>query len=402
MFKYNSNLTRFVTFSLVIGLLSFGVILVGSMGFDAVAQDKKKIAVVTDIGGRGDLSFNDMGFKGADQAAEDFDVELKVVQPASEADYLPNLRLLARSGDYEVIIGIGYLLTDAMKEASKQYPDQNFALIDAVVDQPNVLNFVFKEQQSSALVGALAAMTAAHYDYSKVGAVLGIEIPVLWKFEAGYRFGIKWGLDYYEKVKGERPDIELLYTYTGTFSDTAKGKSAAKAQLSQGAGVIYNVAAPLGLGIVEAIKEDLDGQGKKGGPPFMIGVDANQDWMGNGNKVLASAMKRVDRAAYIASKRAINGNFEGKTEVLGLINQGVGLSRYSQLEDFIQFGLKGDAIKEEDIDTIKKNWLKMREDVPQFIWTGVNELENLIVSGEVAPPAPSSDDEIEEVRKEYP
>ncbi|MBS3813073.1 BMP family ABC transporter substrate-binding protein [Candidatus Bipolaricaulota bacterium] len=402
MFKFDSIFTRFIALSLVIGLVSFGITVVSSVGINASAQEKKKIAVVTDVGGRGDLSFNDMGFKGADEAAEEFGVELQVAQPASEADYLPNVRTLARTGDYEVIIGVGFLLTDAIETAAKQFPDQNFALIDAVVDQPNVLNFVFKEQESSALVGALAAMTAAHYDYSKVGIVLGIEIPPLWKFEAGYRFGIKWGLDYYEKVTGEKANVDLLWTYTGTFSDVAKGKSSANAQISQGAGLIYNVAGPLGLGILEAVKDNLNQRGKESGPPFMIGVDANQDYMGNGNKVLASGMKRIDRASYIAVKRAVEGNFKGGTEVLGLDDQGVGLSRYSLLVDFMQFGLKGDQIKEENIETIKENWLEMREEIPQFIWTGVNELENLIVSGNVTPPVPSTEEEMKDVRKEYP
>lgn len=402
MFNYNLSISRLIVLSLVVGLLGFGITIVSSLGINAFAQDKKKIALVTDVGGRGDLSFNDMAFKGADQAAKDFGVKLQVAQPASEADYLPNLRTFARTGNYEVIIAVGNLLTDSVEQAAKEFPDQDFALIDGVVNQPNVLNFVFKEQQSSALVGALAAMTAAHYDYSKVGIVLGMEIPVLWRFEAGYRFGIHWGLNYYEKVTGEEVNVGLLWTYTGTFSDIAKGKSAAKAQLSQGAGLVYNVAGPLGLGILEAVKADLDQQGKEAGPPFMIGVDTDQDYLGNGNKVLASAMKRVDRASYVAAKRAIKGNFDGGTEVLGLKDSGVSMSRYGQLVNFIDFGLNAGKIKEKEVETIKENWLEMREDVPQFIWTGVNELENLIVSGEVTPPSPSTEKEMEDIRKEYP
>lgn len=397
-FKYVSG--RVLILALIVGLISLAFVSIESTSIQAA--DKKKIAVVTDVGGRGDLSFNDMGFKGADEAAAEFDVELQVAQPASEADYLPNLRTLARNGDYEVIIGVGYLLTDAVKQVAGEFPDQNFALIDAVVDKPNVLNFTFQEQQVSAVVGALASMTAAHYGYDNVGIVLGIEIPVLWKFEAGYRYGIKWGLDFYEKVTGERPDVGLLWTYTGSFSDVAKGKTAAQAQLAQGAGLVYNVAGPLGLGILEAVKEDLKKQGKEAGPPFMIGVDANQDYLGNGNKVLASGMKRVDRAAYIAAKRAINGNFEGGTMVLGLDDQGVSMSRFSELKDFIQFGLKGEQIKEEDVGQITENWLEMRDEVPQFIWTGVNELENQIVSGKVTLPVPSTEGEMKEIRKEYP
>lgn len=399
MSKFKGTAGRLVIFALVVGLVSLAFVTIGSTGIEAA---DKKIAVVTDVGGRGDLSFNDMGFKGADEVAEEFDVELQVAQPASEADYLPNLRTLARSGQYEVIIAVGFLLTDAVEQAAEEYPDQHFALIDAVVDKPNVMNFVFQEEQVSAVVGALAAMTAAHYDYDNVGIVLGIEIPVLWKFEAGYRYGIKWGLDFYEKATGEEKDVGLLWTYTGTFSDVAKGKTAAQAQLAENAVAVYNVAGPLGLGILEAVKEDLNKQDKEGGPPFMIGVDANQDYLGDGNKVLASGMKRVDQAAYIAAQRAIEGNFEGGTMVLGLDDQGVSMSRFSELKDFIQFGLKGEQIEEEDVDEITSNWLKMREDVPQFIWTGVNELENLIVSGKVSLPVPSTEKEMKEIRKDYP
>ncbi len=399
MYKITKTLKRVFIFSLIVGIVGFAFAVVGNMD---VAAEEHKIAVVTDVGGRGDLSFNDMGFKGADEAAVDFNAELQVAQPASEADYLPNLRTLARTGQYDVIIAVGFLLTDAVKQAATEFPDQSFALIDAVVDEPNVLNFTFKEQQVSAVVGSLAAMTAAHYGYDNVGIVLGIEIPVLWKFEAGYRLGIQWGLDYYEKVTGERPDVGLLWTYTGTFSDVAKGKTAAQAQLAQGAGLVYNVAGPLGLGILEAVKEDLDKQGKEAGPPFMIGVDANQDYLGNGNKVLVSGMKRVDRASYLAAKLAINGNFEGGTMTLGLSDQGVSMSRFNDLIDFIQFGLQGEQIKEEEIDQIKANWLKMREDVPQFIWTGANELENALVSGKITVPVTTTDKEIKKVRKEYP
>jgi len=398
--QLNSITNRFIVFTLVIGVLAFALSIAGSTGIEAMAEDK--IAVVTDVGGRGDLSFNDMGFKGADEAAAEFGVDLQVAQPASEADYLPNLRTLARTGQYDVIIAVGYLLTDAVKQAASEFPEQNFALIDAVVDKSNVLNFTFKEQQNSAVLGALAAMTAAHYGYDNVGIVLGIEIPVLWKFEAGYRMGIKWGLDYYEKVTGERPDVGLLWTYTGTFSDVAKGKTSAEAQLAQGAGLIYNVAGPLGLGILEAVKDDLNQQGKEAGPPFMLGVDANQDYLGNGNKVLASGMKRVDRASYLAAKRAVNDNFEGGVEVLGLANKGVSISRYSALLDFIQFGLKGGEIEEGNVEDIEENWLEMRESIPQFVWTGVNELENAIVSGQIVPPAPSTEEEMKEVRKQYP
>ncbi len=392
------RMTAFIALVAVIG----ATLTVGFAPNEASAQDTGRICLSTDVGGRGDLSFNDMAFLGADQASTEFGLPLEVAQPSTEADYLPTMRQFARSGTCEVIIAVGFLLTDAVNQAAQEFPDQKFALIDAAVDQPNVVNFLFQEQQVSALLGALGAMVAAENDFPRVGIVLGVEIPVLWRFEAGYRFGISWGEDFYERVTGESVDIDLSWTYTGTFSDIARGKSAAQAQYAQDAAVVYSVAGPLLNGVLEALQEKLDQQGKDAGPPYMFGVDANNDFLGNGNKVLASGMKRVDRAAFEAVEAVVNGTFEGRTRTLGLSDRGVAMSRYSELEDFIDFGLNAGSIEEENVETIKQNWLEMRESVPQFIWTGVNELESRIVSGEVTPPNPSNEDDIQAIREEYP
>ncbi|MEE2612040.1 MAG: BMP family ABC transporter substrate-binding protein, partial [Pseudomonadota bacterium] len=175
----------------------------------------------------------------------------------------------------------------------------------------------YEENKGSALVGALGAMVAAHYGYDKIGAVLGIEIPVLYKFEAGYRYGMHWGNAKYAEVTGKKADVGLLWSYTGTFSDIAKGKAATEAMLAQGAGLVYNVAGPLGIGDLEAITEHLEAKGKSAGPPFMIGVDANQDWMGDGHRVLASMMKRVDFGVYSAVESVVTGTVEGGVKILG-------------------------------------------------------------------------------------
>jgi basic membrane protein A len=126
------------------------------------AAPKGKVAVVLDVGGRGDLSFNDMGYKGTDKAAADFGLEMVEIQSASASDYLPNVRNAARSKSFDLIISVGFLLTDAVAAAAKEYPDQKFMIIDSVVEAPNVMSIVFKENEGSALVGALAAMVAAH------------------------------------------------------------------------------------------------------------------------------------------------------------------------------------------------------------------------------------------------
>ena len=162
--------------------------------FMSTAAAGGKVALVLDVGGRGDLSFNDMGFKGADEAVAKLGVELVEIQSNSATDYLPNLQNAARAGDFDIIVAVGFLLADAMAEVAGQFPDQKFAIIDVTwLGKPNLLEIGYEENKGSALVGALGAMVAAHYGYDKIGVVLGIEIPVLYKFEAGYRYGMHWG-----------------------------------------------------------------------------------------------------------------------------------------------------------------------------------------------------------------
>ena len=371
--------------------------------FLGTASAAGKIALVTDVGGRGDLSFNDMGFKGADEAAADFGLELVSIQSNSGTDYLPNLQNAARTGDFDLIVGVGFLLADAMAEVCDQFPDQNFAIVDVTwLGKPNLMEIGYEENKGSALVGALGAMVAAHYGYDKIGAVLGIEIPVLYKFEAGYRYGMHWGNAKYAEVTGKKADVGLLWSYTGTFSDIAKGKAATEAMLAQGAGLVYNVAGPLGIGDLEAITEHLEAKGKSAGPPFMIGVDANQDWMGDGHRVLASMMKRVDFGVYSAVESVVNGTFEGGVKILGPNNGGIAMSGSQDLADFISFGIGGGAISESDRGAITENWNAMRAAVPGWIWDAVDELSAKIGSGDVVIPCGWCADTIDQIRADYP
>jgi basic membrane protein A len=389
---------------LLVAMLT-AVILMASftaMPWMTMADLKGKVAVVLDVGGRGDLSFNDMGFIGTDRAAEDFGLQMVEIQSASAADYLPNVRTAARSGQFDLIIAVGFLLTDAVATAAKDFPNQKFMIIDSVVDSPNVMSVVFNENEGSALVGALAAMVAAYYRYPYAGAVLGIEIPVLYHFEAGYRFGIDWGNRKYREVQGKDPNIGLLYTYTGTFSDIAKGKEATTAMLAQGAGLVYNVAGPLGIGDLQAITESLNRKGKQAGPPFMIGVDADQDWMGDGHRVLASMLKRVDNGCYDAVKAVVNGTFKGGLVVMGLKSKGVAMSNESDLESFMEFGIGAGKITAQDKSRITRNWEAMRGQIPDWIWKAVDELDQAIISGKVTVPTANTLDEMQAVRSKYP
>jgi basic membrane protein A len=275
-------------------------------------------------------------------------------------------------------------------------------IIDSVVDAPNVMSIVFKENEGSALVGALAAMAAAHYGYPNVGAVLGIEIPVLYHFEAGYRFGIDWGNRAYAQKTGKDPRTGLLYTYTGTFSDIAKGKEATEAMLAQGAGLVYNIAGPLGIGDLQAITEAVKAKGKQAGPPFMIGVDANQDWMGDGHRVLVSMLKRVDNGCYNAVQAVVKETFKGGLTVMGLDVEGVAMSKYPELLAFMEFGIGAGKITEKDKDTIVANWKNMRAQIPSWIWDAVGDLEKQIISGKISVPNANTLEEMKAVRSKYP
>ena len=383
----------------MVGMLVVGLVITPGMSQAAL---KGNVALVIDVGGRGDLSFNDMGYKGTEKAAADFDLKMVEIQSASAADYLPNIRNAARSRSFDLIIAVGFLLTDAVATVAGEYPDQKFMIIDSVVEAPNVMSIVFKENEGSALVGALAAMVAAHFGYPYVGAVLGIEIPVLYHFEAGYRFGIDWGNRAYAQKTDTDPRTGLLYTYTGTFSDIAKGKEATEAMLAQGAGLVYNIAGPLGIGDLQAITEEIKGKGKEAGPPFMIGVDANQDWMGDGHRVLASMLKRVDNACYNAIEAVVKGTFEASLIVMGLDVQGVAMSKEPELLTFMDFGIGAGKITEKDKDDIISNWKNMRAQIPSWIWNAVADLEKQIISGNISVPTANTLADIKAIRSKYP
>lgn len=393
----------------LIGILAFSVVASGCIGGEKKTETKTeyagKIAIVYDVGGRGDLSFNDMAYLGASKAAKDFNLELKEVQSKQESDYLPNLRSLAKSGEYTIIIAVGFMMTDAIKQVADEFPDQKFAIIDGYVpDKPNVMSILFKENEGSALIGALAGLIAANDGKDTVGVVLGIEIPVLYKFEGGYRFGVAWAEDYYKQKEGKDVDIQILYTYTGSFTDPAKGKTAAQAQLGQGAWVIYQVAGAVGLGVFDAISEYLQSQGKEFGPPFAVGVDSAQDWIKPG-VIIASMMKRVDVGVYKAVEAAVKGTFKGGIVELGLADGGVGVSTIEDIKEMLD-SLPEDvrAKKLEEIGVASEEELlkkieETRKQVPDWVWDAVKELEEKIKSGEVKVPKAFNKDEIEAIRK---
>ena len=379
MAELNRNLILGVVIIIVIVAAGAYIAFSGVLG-----GPKGKIAVVYDIGGRGDLSFNDMAYLGASKAAKEFKLDLIEVQSTTSDDYLPNLRQLAQTGEYTIIIAVGFLMTDAVSQVADEFPDQKFAIVDGYIpDKPNVLSILYKENEGSALVGALAAMVADHFDYSVVGIVLGIEIPVLWKFEIGYKFGVHWAIN-----ETNVNITKILWQYTGSFSDPALGSQAAQSMLEEGAGVIYQAAGAVGLGVFDKVEEWATGMGRTMGPPFAIGVDADQDWIKPGF-ILASMMKRVDVGVYTAVKMAVEGTFEGGILELGLANGGISVSTLEDLETFIDIAIEsGKDLNKTDI--ISKV-TEMRNSIPSWIWAKVDDFANAIKNGTVSVPVPDAD-----------
>ncbi|ASJ10747.1 sugar-binding protein [Thermococcus sp. P6] len=390
----------------LIGLLALSVVASGCIGSEeTTTKTNGKIAVVYDVGGRGDLSFNDMAYLGASKAAKDFNLELVELQSNTEDDYAKNLETLAKQGDNLIIVAVGFMMTDAVKKVASEYPNQKFVLIDGYDENmpDNVRMVLFKENEGSALIGALSGLIAANSGKDKVGIVLGMEIPVLYKFEGGYRFGVAWAEDYYKQKTGKEVKINILYQYTGTFNDPAKGYQAAKAQLDQGAWVIYQVAGGTGIGVFNAVSEYLKAHNQQMGPPFAVGVDSAQDWIKPG-AIVASMMKRVDVGVYNAVKDAVNGEFTGGVVELGLKEGGVSVSTVDDVMEMFN-SLPEDTQKQKlkelgfnSKDELKKYLEDTRKQVPDWIWQAVDELRDKIVSGEITVPMATSKEEINAIR----
>ncbi len=299
------------------------------------------IGLVTDVGGRGDQSFNDSALRGLEMWASSsrFDngayvpvpkrelessiptdlsamiaplpVKPLVLQSKAQEDYQPNLQLLVDKG-CDLTIGIGFMLENAVEAAAKENPKSRFLLIDSpILDAdgnvealPNVRTIVFREEEGSFLVGALAGLIAKE----KIGFVGGMEIPLIKKFEAGFRAG----------VKTTNPKAEVLIAYTGSFDKVASGKQVGQDFMSKGVEIVFPAAGSDGLGVIQAVKEAK----VAGKNVYAIGVDSDQFHVAP-DVILTSMVKRVDLAVYFAAKDLVDGNFIAADGALGLKENGV-------------------------------------------------------------------------------
>jgi basic membrane protein A and related proteins len=295
------------------------------------------VGMVTDTGGRGDLSFNMMAAQGLERAEKELGVAPQIIESQQVADYVPNLQRLAEKG-CKVVFAIGFALEPALKDVAPRYPDTHFVLIDAAGPKAaNVTGITFREEEGSYLAGALAGGMSKS---GKLGFVGGMEIPLIKKFEAGFRAG----------AKTTQPAADVQAKYTNNWEDVAKGKELALALFGGGADIVMHASGRCGLGVIEAAKEKGDGH-------WAIGVDADQDYLGTADskdpqppsRVLTSMMKRVDNAVFAVCDEASKGSLQGGVREFGVKEEGVGLSplKYTKSEIPAELLAKVDRLREE-------------------------------------------------------
>ena len=259
-------------------------------------------AIMFDLGGKFDKSFNESAFNGAQRWAEETGGTYAEFELTAEPQREQAIRRFAEQG-YNPVITVGFMSATPLEQIAPDYPDTRFVIVDAVVDQPNVRSVVFSEQEGSYLVGMLAGLASQS---GTVGFVGGMDIPLIRKFGCGYAQG----------VKAVNPDATVIANFTGTtpaaWNDPAKGSELTLAQIDQGADVVFAAAGATGVGVLQTAADS---------GIMSVGVDSNQNYLHPGS-VLTSMVKRVDNAVFEAM--AAGAEVETGVQVMGVGNEGVG------------------------------------------------------------------------------
>ena len=324
-------------------------LLVGCSSKTESNEDVYKIGMISDTGGVNDESFNQSTWEGLQQAQEKYGkdkVQVKYVESRKDADYVPNIETFVEE-DLDLIIGVGYKMAGAIEEASKNYPDVQFAIIDHSYEkQPeNVTSLIYEDNTAAYLAGLVAAKKT---ETNKVAFIGGIKSATLDKFEYGFRAG----------VKAANPDAEVMVQYANSFTDSALGKTIANQMHSKNADIIFTCAGAVGIGAIEAAKEN----GKKA-----IGVDQDQNSLAPEN-VITSAMKNIDVSVEEMLSKVVDGSYKGGEIIVNtLAMNGVGIPQSSE------------------------------KNVPPDVLTYVKEEAEKVKSGEVKVPA--TKEEFEQLNK---
>jgi basic membrane protein A len=302
------------------------------------------IGLVYDIGGRGDQSFNDSAFRGLEQAADELGADTNDLEPSEGGENRGELlQLLAEEGR-ELIFGIGFLFTESIDETAQNNPDTTFAIVDAVVEQPNVASLTFAEEQGSFLVGAAAALKS---ETDTVGFIGGVQTELIEKFQAGYEAG----------VEAVNPDATVLVDYITQppdfegFNAPERAREIADSQYAEGADVVYHAAGGSGQGLFESARDTSESTGSQ---VWAIGVDSDQFLTAGeelGQYILTSMMKNVDAAVFQTAEAFANGEeVGGEVRVFDLESGGIDYSTSGgfvdditgELEDFKEQIISGE------------------------------------------------------------
>ena len=299
------TLKKFVTMTMIASLLTAGITgCTNKKNNDTTNNTNNNgeysIAMITDVAGVNDHSFNQSAWEGLQKAEKDLGVKVKYLESKQDADYSTNVETLIDE-EVDLIVGVGSKLAPTIEQASKDYPDQKFVIVDETYEKipSNVETVLFNAEQSAYLVGLIAGKMTKTND---IGFIGGMDISVINTFKYGYMAG----------VKTDNSKCKLQSQYANSFTDQAKGKAIANQMISNGTDIIFIAGGDVGTGAIEAIKE---------ANKYAIGVDRDQSDLAP-NNVLTSAIKRVDIGVYETVKSFIEGKFEGGSSTTYGLEQG--------------------------------------------------------------------------------
>ncbi len=309
----------------LLGCITVLALILGGLCGTAMAR-VTQVGLVTDIGKVDDRTFNEFAYKGMMRAVKEFGLKSAFIETQQPTDYEKNIEQFASAG-YDVVITVGFMLGDATKKIAQKYPQVHFAIVDFAYDPPvtNIVGLLFGEDQAGFLAGALAGLVTKS---KTVGMVAGADLPPVVRFRKGYEAGVKHVCS----------ECEILGVYIDSFTDPARGKTAALSQIDEGADVIFGGGGATGSGAI---------LGAAQAGAWVIGVDQDeylttfkQGEAQGANKLLSSAMKRVDNAVYGVIKMAVDGTFKGGTQVFDASNDGIGLAPFHATESAIPDAVK--------------------------------------------------------------
>lgn len=299
------------------------------------SDDELNIAVVFGLGGLGDKAFNDSAYSGIKRAETELGAKIQYVEPKEIAEFDGHHREFAKSGKYDLIVGVGFDQADAIKAVGKEFPDQKFVLLDGEVDgMSNVSSITFKDNEKTFLVGVVAGLTTKT---NKIGIVGGMDIPLINAFIAGYKAG----------ALSVNPNVEVLYKYVGAWNDSNTGKELAMSMFNEGADIVMAAAGGSGLGVFVAAKDTGN---------LAIGADVNQIPI-DPSCIFLSAIRNLDVCVFSEIKAVKEGKFTSGLKQLGL------------KEDAVDFTVEGAQIKTPD-DILQK----------------AEESRKAIIDGKIVPP----------------